>query len=108
VNNVIFENGEGENIRLAKYPALCKRGLCILKSPLIWNVFWYLLDIIVLLAHASVFQCRSINFDCSGTIVVWDYTYIIQHNQSNSNRYLWNPRTLQTHIHKFGSHWNCT
>jgi len=70
------------NSNFAKYPALCKRGLCILKSPLIWNVFWYLLDIIVLLAHASVFQCRSIKFDCSGTIVVWDYTYIIQHNQS--------------------------
>jgi len=27
VNNVIFENREGENIRFAKYTALCKRGL---------------------------------------------------------------------------------
>jgi len=27
VNEVIFENGEGENIHFAKYPALCKRGL---------------------------------------------------------------------------------
>jgi len=25
--NVIFENGEGENIRFAKYPTLYKRGL---------------------------------------------------------------------------------
>jgi len=29
VNNVIFENGEGENICFAKYPALCKRGLSL-------------------------------------------------------------------------------
>jgi len=24
---LFFENGEGKNIRFAKYPALCKRGL---------------------------------------------------------------------------------
>jgi len=35
VNDVIFENGEGENICFAKYPALCKRGFEVLLSILL-------------------------------------------------------------------------